>query len=156
MSTPREIPVTFTDACAQAILAGRKTQARRVVRDPAEACPFGEPGDRLWLRETTEMTRERARVVVEVEGVRREPLQAISDQDLAAEGDVTREPFADVAERRQIFASWWNSVHHRPGTKWADAPEVWVVRFRPVASPEGCLPSHLPAGSVGGRGAVGP
>ena len=106
MSARREIPVTFTDACAQSILAGRKTQARRVVRDPTEACPFGEPGDRLWLRETTEMTRERARVVVEVEGVRREPLQAISDQDLAAEGDVTREPFADAEERRQLLAGW--------------------------------------------------
>ena len=131
----REIPVTFTDACAQAILAGRKTQGRRVVRDPDEACPFGEPGDRLWLREAQDMTREQARVVLEVEGTCREPLQDISDQDLAAEGDVSGEPFVDAGERRQIFASWWNGVHHRPGTKWADAPEVWVVRFRRVASP---------------------
>ena len=70
MSAPREIPVTFTDACAQAILAGRKTQAQRVVQAPAEACPLGEPGSRLWLRQTTARTRERPRVGDEVEGVR--------------------------------------------------------------------------------------
>ena len=49
----------------RAILEGRKTQTRRVLRreklygpfafdDPriARYCPYGQPGDRLWVRET--------------------------------------------------------------------------------------------------------
>jgi len=46
----------------RAILAGTKTQTRRVVKDqplPGEptgflhiSCPYGQPGDRLWVRET--------------------------------------------------------------------------------------------------------
>jgi len=48
----------------RAILEGRKTQTRRVIRHPekleglmlpgeeGEWCPYGGPGDRLWVRET--------------------------------------------------------------------------------------------------------
>ncbi|MCY0853841.1 hypothetical protein [Cupriavidus sp. D39] len=59
-------PILFSGAMVRAILDGRKTQTRRVVKErhlvaapPAsffqylrEACPFGKPGDRLWVRET--------------------------------------------------------------------------------------------------------
>ena len=80
----RERPILFSAPMVRAILAGEKTQARRVVRtehgedigvvahDPASgrweagqfgdygraahgewwACPYGVPGDRLWVRET--------------------------------------------------------------------------------------------------------
>ena len=52
----------------RALLAGTKTQTRRIVKaldlewmdvhqglrepDNAERCPYGQPGDRLWVRET--------------------------------------------------------------------------------------------------------
>ncbi|HHK0377682.1 TPA: hypothetical protein ACQQJB_001828 [Pseudomonas aeruginosa] len=71
--TPRERPILFNDQMVRAILEGRKTVTRRVVKytgfyaiDAAihgndvalrerEAlstrCPFGQPGDRLWVRE---------------------------------------------------------------------------------------------------------
>lgn len=85
----RERPILFNGAMVRAILAGQKTQTRRVVKPappaghtwagwcgystaPADegkavwaagegplmiephrvACPFGQPGDRLWVRET--------------------------------------------------------------------------------------------------------
>ena len=40
----------------RAILDGRKTQTRRVAKlnsSGRAACPYGKPGDRLWVRETT-------------------------------------------------------------------------------------------------------
>lgn len=79
----RERPILFSGEMVRAILSGRKTQTRRVIREWAKwverdkwevravdgghklalvgaqepigsllRCPFGEPGDRLWVRET--------------------------------------------------------------------------------------------------------
>jgi hypothetical protein len=80
----KERPILFSAPMVQALLAGRKTQTRRVVKgdvhgfslDPRRkdamssgytwfrangpdlpgnhlvACPYGEPGDRLWVKET--------------------------------------------------------------------------------------------------------
>lgn len=75
----KERPILFSGAMVRAILDGRKTQTRRVVKnldlitdwdpvDPAygpyfedqygdsqwttSRCPYGQPGDRLWVRET--------------------------------------------------------------------------------------------------------
>ena len=83
---PRERPILFSGAMVRAILAGTKTQTRRVARtrrihatggtldetympmgrgrcivlgkdgtwpvDALSLCPYGRPGDRLWVRET--------------------------------------------------------------------------------------------------------
>lgn len=77
-----EHPILFNGAMVRAILAGRKTQTRRVAkpvrhpdlgnvyapgglvleREPQHvidrACPYGQPGDRLWVRETTVRVEE--------------------------------------------------------------------------------------------------
>lgn len=66
--TRRERPILFSGPMVRAILAGLKTQTRRpicskswvwldpgVEDDGARAlamCPYGKPGDRLWVRET--------------------------------------------------------------------------------------------------------
>lgn len=81
LTTPRERPILFSSPMVRALLEGRKTQTRRVVKPqpfrvftPAERdaflmggnyvvplgslvvgesrCPFGVPGDRLWVKET--------------------------------------------------------------------------------------------------------
>ena len=69
----RERPILFNQPMVRATLDGRKTQTRRVAKltsgghvkeanghrrwhvgdpDAVLACPFGAPGDRLWVRET--------------------------------------------------------------------------------------------------------
>lgn len=73
MST-RERPIIFSGPMATAILRGEKTQTRRVMKPQPSSvdehgrwyrmpyggealmnqwpCPFGQPGDRLWVRES--------------------------------------------------------------------------------------------------------
>lgn len=46
-----EHPILFNGAMVRAILAGLKTQTRRIVKNP-DKCPYGSPGDGLWVRET--------------------------------------------------------------------------------------------------------
>src|SRR5690348_217141 len=74
----KERPILFTASNVRGILEDRKTQTRRVVKPPRWAfpssmevhdrevefacintgclatvcCPYGQPGDRLWVRET--------------------------------------------------------------------------------------------------------
>lgn len=78
MIQQRERPIIFSGPMVRAILDGRKSQTRRVIKDrgwhvaneldddgwpvveddemPGTwvkiACPYGRPGDRLWVRET--------------------------------------------------------------------------------------------------------
>lgn len=59
-----ERPILFNDAMVRAILRGQKTQTRRPVKPQPDTvrfndarwrswtCPLGQPGDRLWVRET--------------------------------------------------------------------------------------------------------
>lgn len=71
-----EHPILFSGAMVRALLAGTKTQTRRVVKknaagraarggrnwhlddpDAVKACPYGTLGDRLWVRETWNIAR---------------------------------------------------------------------------------------------------
>lgn len=71
MTAIKERPILFSAPMVRAILEGRKTVTRRAVKgsglvwldnflaeyvaDPENnLCPYGNPGDRLWVRETTE------------------------------------------------------------------------------------------------------
>lgn len=66
----KERPILFSGAMVRAILSGQKTQTRRMVKGMAlewlqpemftpeyvadpdnRMCPYGQPGDRLWVRE---------------------------------------------------------------------------------------------------------
>lgn len=125
----KERPILFSGSMVRAILDGRKTQTRRVVTNarPYTAtdngidilwatgslrCPYGQPGDRLWVRETwclrpegygyradnnpdnnplkwgpsIHMPRWASRITLEVTGVRVERVQDISEEDARAEG----------------------------------------------------------------------
>lgn len=148
-----ERPILFKGRLVRAILAGAKTQTRRVVKpqpkiaDPAlygapiverngiaqesgfgtyfvpVRCPYGVPGDRLWVRETCStsatgevlyradgerdghtwtpsihMPRWASRIDLEVTGVRVERLHDITEEDAKAEGAAHRiAPGGDLA-----------------------------------------------------------
>jgi len=135
-----ERPIIFSSPMVRAILDGRKTQTRRVVKNARGAnslyagehdglwvverfgdaastmikCPYGKPGDRLWVRETWSiedgliiyradlddwshlpgvrwspsifMFRDNSRITLEVIEVRVQRVQDISEEDVRAEG----------------------------------------------------------------------
>jgi hypothetical protein len=139
--TTKERPILFSAPMVHAILDGSKTQTRRVVKyscdmefepqdphygpywlayaagdamgeDAKVRCPYGIPGERLWVRETfngnaevgyayraTEpemngcpwrpsvfMPRAASRILLEITDVRVQRLQEISEEDARAEG----------------------------------------------------------------------
>ena len=56
-STLKTRPILFIAPMVRAILDGSKTMTRRVCNlippsATCPACPYGQPGDRLWVRET--------------------------------------------------------------------------------------------------------
>ena len=118
----KERPILFSGEMVRAILDGRKTQTRRVVKPQPPPLggfvknPYGQPGDRLWVRETwalddkyyyradgavgdrcgkwkpsIHMPRAASRITLEITGVRVERLQEITISDIYAEGAITDE-----------------------------------------------------------------
>ena len=190
----------------RAILAGQKTQTRRIAKptdtgrvksigsprnwhteDPAAtaACPYGQRGDRLWVKETWRTTRGldhckptglaegapiqydadrwqpgfglqepgktrvslfmrrwMSRITLEIESVRVERLQAITEADAIAEGirPVTFgagdrgfewSPMEDAADTaREAYAALWNYINGPEA--WDLNPWVWVIGFRRI------------------------
>lgn len=140
----KEHPIIFNGEMVRAILAGKKTQTRRPIKpqplpgiqfshiadgkaywyqqlpgdcsmNSINRCPFGKPGDQLWVRETfiptgdgttawykadaeewgryiprwtpsIHMPRWACRIVLEVTNIRVELVQSISEADAKAEG----------------------------------------------------------------------
>ncbi len=130
-------------------------------------CPYGQPGDRLWVRETWDkrawtsanpdvayratmnlplgkfgdrwipsihMPRVASRILLEVTGLRIEPLQAISEADAMAEGVELwrREEGAQAVphgySERDYYRLLWERING-PGS-WDANPWVWVVEFQ--------------------------
>lgn len=172
----KERPILFKGEMVRAILDGRKTQTRRVVKlgDHDEVwetrrkvyrnnrdrtgmneawelpCPFGQFGDRLWVREcfskstvgdlpwywadgnpvsgdyekprpSIHMPRWASRILLEVVEVRIERLQEISEEDAHAEG-VDYTPFDQtIAYRNYSVKDSWIAV-------WGDTDEETAVK----------------------------
>lgn len=159
----KERPILFKAEMVRAILSGKKTQTRRALKLPRGCswyeglggehdgwwedsahpegwwhvsemrCPYGQPGDRLWVRETwfdaesalhscvlykasddhpsnevvwrspIHMPRWASRILLEVASVRVERLQDISEVDAIAEGMLS---LRNQAWDRLHFPEW--------------------------------------------------
>ena len=163
-------PNLFSSEMVEAILDGRKTQARWVMKpqptaswDPrgrrydttvwrwqpekgvdlnmehlnasllGQYCPYGQPGDRLWVKEKAKLWACR-----NVTAVRVERVQEISDEDVVAEGiDIGKRPYPEsMPECRDFdidfemaFRELWDSINAKRGYGWETNPWVWVVEF---------------------------
>lgn len=169
----KERPILFNEAMVRALLDGRKTQTRRVIKpqplgytgrkfivpddspkawhdsdDFLSFCPYGQPGDRLWVRETWKpsIAHSCAMDACDCADVR---VSYVADSGIKffAEDDVSEEwlmPKAALAGRNV-------PAIHMP--RWAcrlllEVTAVRVERLQEIsaadARAEGCLPPDLP------------
>jgi hypothetical protein len=187
----KHIPILFSTKMVQAILEGRKTQTRRVIKtlawdegfnfykfhapketqadfafchDPSKSkmllsqCPYGHPGDVLWVRETWQtwalgylykatygdlpddinwrpsihMPKTACRIWLRITEVRVERLHDITRGDAMDEGC----PFPNMAtgtNPRDWFKDLWQSIN---GPEcWEANPWVWVIDFERCLMP---------------------
>nr|WP_268946709.1 hypothetical protein [Pseudomonas syringae] len=202
----KERPILFSAPMVRAILSGRKKVTRRALKvQPhidvsgnfcvgganygqdiygkpvtkhfvSSHCPYGQPGDRLWVREAWQddaqvnaiaprelshgepiqypadgasrqngcsmitpgktrpsihMPRRVSRILLEINDVRGERLQDISEGQ--AEGVNLLRSAPDLDETltaAQLFDCLWSSINS--ADSWNANPWVWVVEFKPV------------------------
>lgn len=156
-------PIQFNGEMVRSILDGRKTQTRRVLKSFAwdidrefddgwpvacdyedgswyrVKCPYGQPGDYLWVRETflenneivlfkadnpkippfdkwtpsIHMPRWASRITLEIINIRVERLQDISEKDAIAEG--VTDPSAGTEHEAP------------PGAQYKSGPVTWFA-----------------------------
>ncbi len=190
--TVKERPILFSGEMVRAILEGRKTQTRRVVKKQPGgciedcyprpdglfiwlhlprgagvgmgnpfACPFGVPGDRLWVRETfCTCTNEQGfdegfdpsiQTCFRADGKARcDPdemtwtpsiyMPRITSRITLEITGVRVERVQDISNDEAksegcddifSFMELWDSLS-KPGAKWDGNPWVWVIGFKRV------------------------
>ena len=127
-----EHPILFNGEMVRAILLGTKTQTRRVVKPQPHGegpggypvpqaivdCPYGQPGDTLWVRETWKATLMRT-------GIR--PIVKICYR--ASPGVFNGVLFEDdvLPPLRQLDGKWRPSIHM---PRWASRITLEVTGVR--------------------------
>lgn len=171
----KERPILFSAPMVRALLAGTKTQTRRAVKpqprilagellcwkDDAltddqmgKRCPYGQPGDRLWVRETF---MDMLGTGVEHRPDPRGPLQRYayaSDHQPGSYGD----------EARKSYGLRWKPSIHMPRAASRITLEITGVRVERLqdisesdAQAEGCsLECMTPTGDDSGSAIYGP
>lgn len=181
-------PILFSALMVRALLAGTKTQTRRIVtpqpvgfwggtnlhahtfkglvngadgarehpRDHYWACPYGKPGDLLWVRESLfqfggpieyaadsgapsfkrkmtpsiHMPRWASRLTLRIVDVRVERLHDIEEEDAEAEG-VTSEFGSVGADEKPLYVVGFQKLWARinGAGSWAANPWIWALTF---------------------------
>ena len=171
----KERPILFSGAMVRAILEGRKTQTRRPIKPQPDwttrqwesttvtkawesgfvdvKCPYGAPGDQLWVRENFAygtqpkqafyrvdrlpghantlkwrpsifMPRWASRIMLKITDVRVERLQEISHDDVEAEGA------SNAVNNENFWPKRWDAIYDKRSFGWETNPWVWVVEFQ--------------------------
>jgi hypothetical protein len=155
----KERPILFRDEMVRAILDGRKTQTRRVVKNGVQKCPYGQAGDRLWVRETygldpyrpgvilyratdcdcparwkpsMYMPRKFARITLDIISIKLAQVQDISEQDAKSEGVIPQSVALAPGIESYVapFVGLWDSINGNTLNSWEANPRVWVITFR--------------------------
>jgi hypothetical protein len=155
-------PIIFYAPMIRALLDGRKTQTRRIIKpQPSEDIGLSlaenpvrfAPGDRLWVREAREtethfipaffMPRKDSRLTLIVSAVRVERIQDITADDVMSEGCPV--PFETYDEgppswfgAHAWFRDLWISLHGPDA--WQRNDWVAAVSFRVVKANIDVLP----------------
>lgn len=171
----KETGILFTRPLVDAILEGRKTQTRRIINPAPDGrlfprdgfwiegalspehrifrCPYGGPGDRLWVKtgyyKDAPNTRSGRRYIagrfmprhlspltLENLIVRAERLHDITEADAIAEGierctsniDAVRGHLVKGSMEVDRYARLWDSINGP--NAWAANPWVWVIEFK--------------------------
>jgi hypothetical protein len=150
----RERPIIFSGPMVHAIQAGRKSQTRRIVKDTTrvsrDTCPYGKPGDRLWVKETFKrqdgsiiwradhpsvdgpwtsplfLRREESRLLLELAEIDYELLHDVDEPDAIREGMPKHWAESPI----EWFKGQWHAVNG--AASWDSNPVVWVLGFRVV------------------------
>lgn len=151
-----ERPILFSGPMVRAILEGRKTMTRRVA-NPMKAlpCPYGVPGDLLWVREAWALTDQAgdhitdARVVYRatdpdwetMEGWKWRPsifmprwaariwLRIVSRRLERLQQITGEDAYREGCEYRNDFPVLWDELNAKRGVGWETNPWVWVIEF---------------------------
>lgn len=174
----KEIPMLFSTPMVIALLNRSKTQTRRVVNPtpsetgiaafndgahPLMKCPYGQPGDLIWVRETFApeddnsvdyfykannrlikepkwrpslfMPKAAARIWLQVTEINVQRLQEIKGEDAIAEGVKTSIGLSKLPKQIQAIAEFRKLWISLNGEQsWDENPWVWVVKFKVVST----------------------
>ncbi|MBE0276065.1 ASCH domain-containing protein [Xylella fastidiosa] len=156
----KDRPIIFSAPMVNAIIQGYKTQTRRIAKKTNHPCPFGTPGDRLWVRErytpcevtgivcyaadalpetvtnrrrwmsSIHMPRLASRLLLLIKNIRLEQLQDITEADAMAEG------VCDLKERSSntcdTATSTFRNLWCRLHGEWLPDTWVWVIQFERI------------------------
>jgi uncharacterized protein YhfF len=113
-------------------------------------CPYGKPGDFLWVRETfwevdgyyfyraddhedfkrwkasIHMPRKASRITLKITDIKVKRLKNISLQDIRAEG------ITNGNNMFEEFHKLWDSINAKRGYSWESDPWVWIIEFERV------------------------
>ena len=129
--------IEFNSEMVKAILQGRKTQTRRVVKEPIGKMSVGELlelkppyqiGQELRVKESD------PKITLEITNIRVERLQDISEDDAKKEG-VSASEFVEMRDGSPCytipFYHLWTSIYGIDNSKsWDTNPYVWVINFK--------------------------
>jgi hypothetical protein len=154
--------ISFSSPMVDAILENRKSITRRIIKpqptliensqrwfwsensavsasrewweymDTLKMCPYGQIGDRLWVKETfclaDHSTRWASRILLEIINIKVEKIRDISTEDCIKEGWPGLPIAKHLSER--WFQDLWESIYGP--RSWELNPWVWAIEFRVV------------------------